>query len=502
MSGNLRGFRSYTLSELPEHDLTPDLPAPSSGLGSRALRNTVLVLTAKVAARLVALVTVLAMIKHLSPAQYGAFATLVNFTAIVSVVLDLGFNVLFVREGARHPAEIQRYLRNVMSVRLLLSVVSLGLLAAALVFAGLESLLLPAFGLMVLTSYSTLLRNGLYAVQRLGYEAIAVVLESLVLLALVLYGINSGRGVTYYIWAYAAQYGFSCIYFSIVLAAKRIAVVGWGFDVPLIREWFWKGMPFAFTFVLTILYFKIDQPLVYALRPHAEAGWYGAAYKPFESLLFIPMTFLSTVFPVLSIYHRERPSELLDALNRFYKALLLIGWPMSVGIFVLAYPLSHALLYDQSADAVRILSLGTGLAFVNNAFIGALSASDRQSSFTWAAAWSLVANVALNLALIPSFGYRGASWATVMTEIVLGVAGWILTARHIGRIPVGQLSWRIVLAGLVMGAAVFPIRDQHGLAIAIPVVVGVVVYGAAVLLLRALTKEEIGWARRALAQAR
>src|SRR6202171_2531626 len=407
---------SVRFGELPDHDLTPDLPAPSSGLGSRALRNTVLVLTAKVAARLVALITVLAMIKHLNAAQYGAFATLVNFTAIVSVVLDLGFNVLFVREGARHPAEIQRYLRNVMSARLLLSVVSLGLLAAALAFAGLESLLLPAFVLMVLTSYSSLLRNGLYAVQRLGYEAIAVLLESLVLLALVLYGIKTGRGVTYYIWAYAAQYAFSCIYFAVVLAAKRIAVVGWGFDVPLIREWFWKGMPFAFTFVLTILYFKIDQTLVYALRPQAEACWYGAAYKPFESLLFIPMTFLSTVFPVLSIYHRERPGELLDALNRFYKALLLMGWPMSVGIFMLAYPLSHALLYDQSADAVRILSLGTGIAFVNNAFIGALSASDRQSSFTWAAGWSLVANVALNLALIPTFGYRGASTATVMTE--------------------------------------------------------------------------------------
>src|ERR1700682_824379 len=407
---------SVRFGELPDHDLTPDLPAPSSGLGSRALRNTVLVLTAKVAARLVALITVLAMIKHLNAAQYGAFATLVNFTAIVSVVLDLGFNVLFVREGARHPTEIQRYLRNVMSVRLLMSVVSLGLLAAALAFAGLDSLLLPAFVLMVLTSYSTLLRNGLYAVQKLGYEAIAVVLESLVLLALVLYGIKTGRGVTYYIWAYAAQYAFSCIYFAVVLAAKRIAVVGWGVDVPLIREWFWKGMPFAFTFVLTILYFKIDQPLVYALRPHAEAGWHAAAYKPFDALLFIPMTFLSIVFPVLFIYHRDRPGEMLEAGSRFFKALLLIRVPMSVGIFVLAYPLSHALLYDQSADAVRILSLGTGIAFVNNAFIGALSASDRQSSFTWAAGWSLVANVALNLALIPTFGYRGASTATVMTE--------------------------------------------------------------------------------------
>jgi O-antigen/teichoic acid export membrane protein len=281
----------------------------------------VLVLTAKVVARLVALVTVLAMVRFLMPASYGAFATLVNYTSIVSVVLDLGFNVLFVREGARHPSEIQRYLRNVMSLRLLMSIVALGLLALALAVNGLGSLLAPAFALMVLTSYATLLRNGLYAVQRLGYEAAAVVLESLVLLAFVLWGIGTRQGVAYFVWAYAAQYAFSCAYFVVVLAAKRIAVVGWRFEPLLLREWFWKGLPFALTFVLTILYFRIDQPLVYALRPHVEAGWYGAAYKPFEALLFIPMTFLSIVFPVLSIYHRERPGELLDAVNRFFKAL-------------------------------------------------------------------------------------------------------------------------------------------------------------------------------------
>ena len=493
------------MCELPEHELQPDLPALSSGLGSRALRNTVLVLTAKVAARLVALVTVLATLRHLHPAGYADFATLVNYTAIVSVVLDLGFNVLFVREGARQPSELQRYLRNIMSFRLLMSVVALVLLAAALSANRLGDLLLPGFLLMVLTSYSSLLRNGLYAVQRLGYEAVAVVLESLVLLGFVVIGIKTQQGVAYFVWAYAAQYAFSCAYFTVVLAAKRIAVIGWRFEVPFLREWFWKGLPFALTFVLTILYFRIDQPLVYALRPHVEAGLYGAAYKPFESLLFIPQTFLSIVFPVLAIYHHERPEALLDAVNRFFKALLLVGWPMSLGIFVLAHPLNHALFgdsYDLSEPALRILSLSLGFAFVNNAFIGALSASDRQSSFTWAAAWSLVANLALNLALIPTFGYLGASWATVLTEIVLGIVGWILTARHIGRVPVLRLSWRVVLAGLVMAAAVFPLRDMGGLTMAIPIVVGVVVYGAAVLLLRGVTVDEIGWARRALAEAR
>ena len=490
---------------MPDHDPASDLPAASTGLGSRALRNTVLVLAAKVIARLIALVTVLAMLQWLRPAPYGSFATLVNYTSIVSVVLDLGFNVLFVREGARHHHEIQRYLRNVMSLRLVMSLVSLALLAGVLWLAGLGSLLAPGFLLMVFTSYATLLRNGLYAVQQLGFEAIAVVLESAVLLGLVFYGIKTGRGVTYFVWAYAAQYAFSCVYFALVLAFKRIAVIGWRFELPLIREWFWKGLPFALTFVLTILYFRIDQPMVYAMRSHAEAGWYGAAYKPFEALLFVPMTFLSVVFPVLSIYHRERPTELLDALNRFFKALLLIGWPMSVGIFVLSGPLTSVLLgpaYARSQPAIAILALSLGFAFANNAFIGALSAADHQSSFTWAAGWSLVANVGLNLALIPTFGYIGASWATVMTEIVLGTVGWILTARHIGRVAVLSLSWRIVLAGLIMGLAVFPFRNLGGIRIVIPIAVGVVVYAVAVLALRALTRDEINWARRAMAIAR
>jgi O-antigen/teichoic acid export membrane protein len=483
----------------------PDLPARSVGLGSRALRNTVLVLSAKVVARLVALVTVLAMIRYLTEIPYGAFATLVNYTAIVSVVLDLGFNVLFVREGARHPDEIQRYLRNVMSLRLLMSVVAMGLLALALAVNGLGSLLLPAFALMVLTSYSTLLRNGLYAVQRLGYEAAAVVFESLVLLAVVLWGIYTGQGVAYFVWAYAAQYAFSCCYFVVVLAAKRIAVIGWRFEPGLLREWFWKGLPFALTFVLTILYFRIDQPLIYALRPHVEAGLYGAAYKPFEALLFIPMTFLSVVFPVLSVYHRERPGELLEAVNRFFKALLLVGWPLSVGIFVLAHPLTYALFgsrYAGSEPAIRILALSLGFAFVNNAFIGALSASDHQGSFTWAAGWSLVANLAMNLALIPTFGYIGASWATVMTEIVLGIVGWTLTARHIGYVSVWALSWRVVFAGVVMAVVIEPLRNLEGVAMAIPIVLGAAVYGGVVLLMRGVTRDEIDWARRALALTR
>jgi O-antigen/teichoic acid export membrane protein len=421
------------------------------------------------------------------------------------VALDLGFNVLFVREGARHRDQIQRYLRNVMSLRLVMLVAALVVLAVLVYPIGLGYLLVPGFVLMALTSFSTLLRNGLYAVQQLGFEAIAVVLESVVLLALVLYGGVTHQGIAYYVWAYAAQYGFSCVYFAIVLATKRIAIVGWRFEPDLLRDWLWRGLPFALTFVLTIIYFKIDQPLVLIFHGRVDASVYAAAYKPIEALLFIPITFLSVVFPVLSVYHRERPREMLDALNRFYKALLLMGWPASVGIFVLAGPLTPLMLgpdFGASETPLRILALALGVAFVNNAFIGALNASDRQSSFSWAAAWSVVANIALNLALIPPFSYVGASWATVGTEVVLGVAGWVLTARHVGRVAVLSQSWRVILAGLVMGVAIYPMSTVGGFRVLIPILAGAAVYAVAVLLLRAVSSDEIAWARRALALAR
>ncbi|TMF22183.1 MAG: hypothetical protein E6I36_07615, partial [Chloroflexi bacterium] len=303
----------------------------------------------------------------------------------------------------------------------------------------------------------------------------------------------------------AAQYAFSCVYFAVVLAAKRIATIAWSFEPALLREWFFKGLPFALTFVLTIIYFRIDQPLIDIFRGLREAGLYGAAYKPIESLLFVPITFLSVVFPVLSVYHRDRPSEMLYAINRFYKGLLLMGWPVSVGIFVLAGPLTPLLLgrdYLASEPALRVLALALGIAFVNNAFIGALNASDRQLSFSWAAGWSVVVNVVLNLILIPLYGYQGASWATVLTELTLGAVAWVLTARHIGRVAVVSLSWRIILAGLVMGVAIYPLSSVSGFEVAIPIFAGAAVYAAAVLLLRALSADEIAWARRALATAR
>ena len=487
---------------MPEHDASPPVSqATIAGLGSRALRNTVLILGARVVSRLIALVTVFATAGYLRAANFGDFNTVVTVTALVApVFLDLGFNVLYQREGARNPSEIERYLQNLLSARLVLALIALPVLAIALYFLGLSNLLIPGYVLMVVTSYANLLRYTLYALQRLGFEAIAIVLESVLLLGLTLVGVFTKQGIAYFLWAYVAMYAFDCIFFSVLLRTLKIARFRWRFETPLLKQWFWMGLPFAVTFVLTTLYWKVDVPILKLFRTSAEVGWYSFAYKPFEALLFVPISMLGVVLPALAVYQRASLDRLRSAVVMFFKALLMVGWPLSIGVVVLAYPLAGlwSSFYPQSIPALQILALAYVFAFVNNAFIGALTVLDKQSSYAKAAGASLVVNVLLNLILIPPFGYIAASWTTVVTEMVLVAVGWGLTVKHLGKLHLPAASWRPILAGVVMGAVLYPLRNVHGDGVLLVVVLGVAVYAAAVILLRALTREEIEFVRSAL----
>jgi O-antigen/teichoic acid export membrane protein len=469
------------------------------GAGSRTLRNTALVMVARVFAQVVTLATFMLMNRHLAPSGYGLFTFVVNTTALVTVIIDLGFNTLFQREAARWPKHISRYLSKLLSGRLLFALVALIVLSGILDAKKEASFIAPGFVMMVLASYQSLLRGTLYALQRLRYESIAIVFESVVLLGAVAVGAFTHQGPAFYLWAYALRYGLDCIYFVLVLTLGGFARIRLNLDVVFIINWAWRGFPFALTFIITGIYFNIDVPLLTFIKGLTETGYYSSGYKLFSALLFLPQAVLSVLFPVLSVSKSAHDQErLVWAVGRFFKILFMLGWPITVGTWLLAPSFHFLYYYPQSEPALRILAVGIVFMFVNNAFIGTLNAIDRQSSFTWAALWSMFVNVGLNLMVIPLFGYIGASWATVATEIALGTFGWILVARHLTRIPILRLCWRSLLAGCIMGAVIFPFQHVTTLEL-IPVIAGgAVVYGVALLLVRAFDREELAMARRAL----
>jgi O-antigen/teichoic acid export membrane protein len=460
----------------------------SSSLGSRAVLNTALVLGARIVSRLVALVTVVVLANHLGGDGYGRYTTLVAYSALVSVVADLGLNPLYTREAARDPNRLGRFLSTLLAGKLALVVAAALMLAGALAFAGLGGLLVPGAVLLALTTYATLLRNTFYAVGRLEFEAIAILGEIAMQAALILFGARSGQGVAFFVWAYAASYGLTCAYCLVVIPLFRLAPLTFVFDFDLFKSWLRLAYPFAIGSFLTNLYFKADVPILQHFRPFQEVGWYQFAYKPFESLQFLPLAIQTVVYPLLGVYHRESAPRMLAAYARFFKILLLLGWPLTVGTFVLVHPVGRLFrLFPQSEASLRILALAIVFLFVNSAFTAMLYAMDRQNLFAWATAIAVVVNLVLNFALIPFYGYLAASATTVVTEAAFSVAGWWFVGRQY---PLAwlRLSWRVVLAGLAMGAALVPLA---GRSIFISVPLGVIVYAVATWLLRAVERDEI-----------
>ena len=464
----------------------------SERLASRTLRNSVLVVGARALAKLAVFVVVVLLWRHLGADNYGRFATMIVYVTLVGVVADLGMQTVFIRDASRDRGALTRYLANLLCARLLLSLVALLILAVALrlLSPALFPYTLAAFALLLTTSYSSLLRAIFYIRGRLGYEAIAIVAESIVLLTLTLVAIDRHASWDVFLWVYTASYLFTCLFAYAVLRWRwheRIAV---RLEPAFVRRLLLAGLPLALGFTITTVYAQLDIVLLQLFKNFQVVGWYSAANKYVDAVAWIPQSAMGVVFPALSLLGAKDRRRLAFAYEKSFKMLAILGLPLAVGLGVTADSIVHFTRgFEQSIPALRILAPSVVLLFVNNAFIYTLTAINRQLDFTRLALFTLVVNLVLNLALIPPFGYLGAAVASTTTEAALFVGGWWLLRRQ--RLPlsvVGSIG-RVLASALVMGVVVYLIRSWP---LAIVVIAGAAVYAGALFAFRAVDAEE--WA--------
>lgn len=82
-------------------------------------------------------------------------------------------------------------------------------------------------------------------------------------------------------------------------------------------------------------------------------------------------------------------------------------------------PMLYGDSYAYAAPAFSILALALPLFYLNYALTHQVIGWDGQRAYLLVAAAALAANVAANIALVPSRGIIGAAIATVLTEVVV-----------------------------------------------------------------------------------
>ena len=166
---------------------------------------------------------------------------------------------------------------------------------------------------------------------------------------------------------------------------------------------------------------------------------------------------------------------------------------MVVGTFILAdrfIELIYGQKFVQAGPVLRvhILSLVPfSMVFV---LAQALIASENQAVDLKINIAAAIINFGLNLALIPSLAEMGAVLATLLTIIIFNQLQNLYIKRRLLDISFMRLYFRPVLASLGMGLVTYSLREWN---IFLNIAVSALVYVAMVVLVKALTPEEIRW---------
>lgn len=472
----------------------------------RALGNSAILVASQLATWTTTIILTAALGRALGASGFGDLYLTLSFGLIFSVLIEFGLDQQLVRAVARDRALANAYLINSVAIKAALSVVAYLTVLVVVRLLRYD----PALQLAIAVYCPILLLNGLSASLTAIYKAHEAVLfpalgtiaEKGFNCAVALVLLSQGRGVVamaaVFVGGAALNVACQALFLRRVVRLER--ALAWDQIVALVRG----ALPFLLYWVFGAIYYRIDIVLLAKLTNQDTVGWYGAAYRLFDTLNFLPAIVSGVImFPILSRLSQQSPAELRVALEKGLGVLLLIGIPICTGLFVLAEPII-ALLYgggefDRAVPALRWLAVALLFLYINSIFAYAFVSINQERRMTLVAALATVINLGSNTLLIPQFGHIGAAAATVATEAF--ILGYLLVRLPRELLPVGGLVVfaKAAAAAAAMALALYALRGWH-LAALIPV--GGVVYLLVGFLLRVVPREDIALVRAAVATRR
>jgi O-antigen/teichoic acid export membrane protein len=416
--------------------------------------------------------------RYLGVEGFGAYSLVITFVALAVSIADVGLTQIGVRELAVREEAREELVGNLLALRV-------GVAAAA-------ALVLIAISPVV--PYEDQVQSGL----RIGAAAVFVLvlagLPGIVFqatmrlhLAAVVELLGSASGLVFVLVVTEADLGFSALIAATVLAACVSTAIAFALamglvrlrpriTVPEVRRLLAASLPVALFSLLGILHFRIDTVLLSLLGSLDDVGTYSAAYRFPEQVLFIPGLFIAAVYPLLAGYAARDDPRIGPTVSRSLAFLLLIAFPLTAATALLAPDLIELVAgpdFEDAVDPLRVLAFATAFMFANTLFSSLLIVYHEQRRLAWLIAIALLANVGLNLVLIPLFGPMGAAASTVATEGASGVvlAGW---AVRRGRLSL-DLSPLPRIAAATLGMAVVLVATE-AVPLGLTVAAGVLAY--------------------------
>lgn len=441
--------------------------------------------------------------RNVGPAEWGEWGVAWAIGLVARACLDLGLNMVLLKEVARRPEDAARQLGTAIALRVIAAPV---LVLGMLVFAGLAGYPMHTRAIVLLVSFTlavgyvgTPLVYGLQAFEQMHVPAIAGVLTNFLMVAgavLLLKGLALGVVSIALVVLVANLAGVALQ----VVWLRRTVAVRLVFDVAAMRRMVRAGLPFYAGTLFFTVYVWVDAVMLSLLASKTEVGWYSAAVQVIAALGFLPYAVTTAVLPALARSFHTDAAASEGLASRSFLFVTALGLPMSIGLALVGPNLIATLFGAWFAPAgvtLAVLALTLVPVYVATLVNGFIVAADRQLQWTLVMGAMCVVNPLLNIVLIPYFHAHGgnasvgSALSLLATDALTGAMAVVLLPQSLRQAVAHVLPrvGRAAVAAGAMGLVVWPLRDAF---VAIPIAAGVAVFVAAALCLRVFPPDDAG----------
>jgi O-antigen/teichoic acid export membrane protein len=461
----------------------------------RTLVNSGIMLAAQLVTWTASLMLTAALGRSLGSVGFGSLYVAMSLCAIFGVLVDFGLDQQLVRAVARQHELASTYLVNSITIRLLLATVAYAGVLLVSAYLGYSEELRWIIGVYCLVLFlngaSASLTAVYQAIQSVLHAAVATVFEKCAIAALALVMLGTGHGTLAVACVFVAGAVLGLAWRGVFIV-KRIP--HWSAPERRTLKMLVVGaLPFFLYWALGSVYYRIDVILLTKLTAPAVVGWYGAAYRLFDTLVFLPGIVSSAVlFPIIARLSLRPRVELRGAVQRGLRIMVIVGLPICTGLLVLADPIIRFVYarpdFSAAGPALQWLSIGLLVLYINSVLGVVLMSLHRERSLTLVAGLATLVNFSLNWLLIPRFQQVAAAAVTSATEVlILGCLLYLM--------PKELLAWNLlpVLCKAGISAAIMAMCliafNSLGLPLLVPL--GAITYLVAGGLLRVVPPEDL-----------
>lgn len=456
------------------------------------LKNTFFITFSSIATKIIAFLVAICLARHLGVEYFGKYNFVITYLMMFGFVASFGLEPVVIRETSRDPSLIDKIMDNSILIRFVTSVIAILL---AIIFIKIMKFPADATFYVILTSgvllfqgLSSLVESLFQSQLKMEYTAVSWILSKIIFGLLVLLVILQEGGLIGIFLAYFAS-EVSRTFISFIYS-KKFSNFSFNLEIKVCKNLVKESLPFVLGYGLFVLYNRFDILMLSKMQGDLAVGFYSAAYKLTEPLLFLPSALATTLMPVMAnLFVRDK-----DKLNYTYnlgtKYIFMLMLPITIGGFLLSDEII-SIIYKQafinSSLVFKILTVTIIFNSLNSIQTALLMSTNKQQLNNLSVSICAALNIILNFILIPKYSYVGAGVATLISLVCLYLLGFYFIHKHFAIQPFNKEFVKSMAATIAMGFLIMKIN----LHLVHLVVFGGIVYTILIFSLNGFNKTDI-----------